>query len=153
LASRRGGLCLATAILGKRTPDIVGLLELSLLVAPNITLVAFVRLDEFATCGHGPLSFGEVCIPTAEPTFNQVSERGFLRKVRLRAMPSAGDKQSYLASRAFVAGAFERREATPRMSATTAKKTITFPAVLRAGWDISSDPAPTWEPGTGLLNL
>jgi hypothetical protein len=48
LASRSGLLPLPATILGERTPDIIGLLELSLLVAANIAFVTFVRLDEFA---------------------------------------------------------------------------------------------------------
>jgi hypothetical protein len=36
-------------------PNIIGLLELSLPVSPNVTLATFVRLDEFATYGHATL--------------------------------------------------------------------------------------------------
>jgi hypothetical protein len=53
LAFGRDGLCFTASVRAERTADIVlRICEVALCVPPDVTLVTFVRLDEFPLAGH-----------------------------------------------------------------------------------------------------
>jgi hypothetical protein len=68
LSTRRFVLCVFATILGKRFPDIVLLGEVALLVAPNVSFVTWLRLNQLTLRHCDPFGVSNDGYPTLSRT-------------------------------------------------------------------------------------